>query len=429
MRTTQKLRMTLALAFTAMLVGQMVGTTGAAGQSADEPDGRGRAGGTVEEEGPHGDPGEDLKVDPATAEATDVGLHAQATNLTPRQVRAERRTADRLGRVQEALRREFPEDFAGAHLADEPGTPPTIRFAGKAPRQARRMIERENLDATLVEHTGHSLAELQGQTSLAVDALTDADFRQIMGYVDQRTGQLVLEVTATAEASSEKEVRQELPPSLSDYEVVITIHEEDFLTPEHTRGGAWMRDDGTRECTAGWSAERISDGLDGIATAAHCLGLNQYEQPGYGVYSAPWKTEHIGDWGEMEWHTTSHWELAEFFARSDEVRDVYSVESAGSISVGESVCVYGRSSNSRACDLDVDATDVSVRFSYAGSTRSADRMVMMDGDRTIAGDSGGGWSWGTRAYGIHFGDSSDGRNLWSVADYLDEAIGVRVLTK
>lgn len=412
------------------VLAQLTGVTAAMGQDVGTAHSRERegAGPPAPEEPKHGDALSSSKVSPAAAASHDEALRAKAKDRSIEDVRAERRTAERLGRVQAALIEEFGDEFAGAFLAEDGGARPTIRFKAKAPQRARNLIAAEKLDAVLVEDAGHSLAELQTQTDVAMDALADADFSQSLSYVDQRIGRIVLEVTATPEARTEEEVRKRLPASLSDYDVAITVHDGEFLQVEHTRGGAWMTDDGVRECTAGWSVKRISDGVEGIATAAHCFGLNGYEEPGVGVYSAPFVTEHIGDFGEMEWHTTSHIELAEFHATSSQIRDVLSVEAANAISVGESVCVYGRSSNSRACDLTVEATNVSVTYSYAGSTVTAKRMVRMNGDRTIAGDSGGGWSWGTRSYGIHFGDAA-GKNVWSVADYLDEAIGVTVLKK
>lgn len=83
--------------------------------------------------------------------------------------------------------------------------------------------------------------------------------------------------------------------------------------------------------------------------------------------------------------------------------------------------MFGRSSNKRDCSLDVSATSVSCTFNGI----STQRLVRMDGDVTIGGDSGGGWSFNYKAYGSHVGDCG-GLNVFSVADLFDEALGVTV---
>lgn len=45
----------------------------------------------------------------------------------------------------------------------------------------------------------------------------------------------------------------------------------------------------------------------------------------------------------------------------------------------------------------------------------------------MTGDSGGGWSYNTTASGIHFG-LCDNLSSFSVADLLDEALGLFVRT-
>jgi len=56
-----------------------------------------------------------------------------------------------------------------------------------------------------------------------------------------------------------------------------------------------------------------------------------------------------------------------------------------------------------------------------------DRIVLMNRGVTMTGDSGGGWSYNTTASGIHFG-LCDNLSSFSVADLLDEALGLFVRT-
>ncbi|MEM9058503.1 MAG: hypothetical protein AAGD86_13565, partial [Pseudomonadota bacterium] len=148
-------------------------------------------------------------------------------------------------------------------------------------------------------------------------------------------------------------------------------------------------------------------------------GINQIVQPGVGTFSMSHQAEHRGIWGDIEWKTTPTFEPAEFYATSSSIRDVNSVESWAALSVGESICFYGRSSNRRDCGFDVDALSVSCTVSGVFN----DRLVRMDGNSAIGGDSGGGWSWGNRAYGSVKGICG-GLAVFSFADYYDEALGV-----
>lgn len=193
-----------------------------------------------------------------------------------------------------------------------------------------------------------------------------------------------------------------------------------------------MRDGGVNECTSGWSVRRISDGATGVVTAAHCEGIDRFVQTGVGAYSAPFLApEHIGPWGEVEWHTTTHVELAEFYATSTSIRNVTAIEPYGDVMVDESVCVYGRDTDTRNCSLDVRFTRVLATFFWEGCNCvvNADRLVEMDGRQVMAGDSGGGWSMNTRAYGITHGFSNapGGGDIWSPASLFEQAIGVRVM--
>jgi streptogrisin C len=50
----------------------------------------------------------------------------------------------------------------------------------------------------------------------------------------------------------------------------------------------------------------------------------------------------------------------------------------------------------------------------------------MDAITSVVGDSGGGWSYGSKAYGSQKGHCAS-KDAWSVADLFDEALGVKVI--
>ena len=205
--------------------------------------------------------------------------------------------------------------------------------------------------------------------------------------------------------------------------VKVTAADGPLVREEHTRGGGILRDDGVFECTSGFAVV-AANGVTGYAGAGHCDGINQYQQPEDGLtYGVVHQAQHLGLFGDFEWKTSNHIEPAEFFATNTEIRNVNSVTPAFSLPVNTPSCIYGRSSNLRACDQVFSTFVVSAGISS---------LYAMDGDHTIGGDSGGPWSFATIADGIHRGDvflNGGWRNMWSQVGLLPAALGVSVRTK
>lgn len=208
--------------------------------------------------------------------------------------------------------------------------------------------------------------------------------------------------------------------------VQLTLHAAPNVVDLAAFGGMWVRDNGVNRCTSGWSVMRIATGTLGISSAGHCTGIDQVNHPGHGLHALTFQGEHRGQWGDVEWYSSAEPEPDDFYSDAANIRDVAAVEPRANIVVNESICFYGRSSNSRDCSLRVQ--DVSQACTNEGVFN--DRLVMMNGRGVaIGGDSGGGFSFGNTAFGSVKGLCAPNflNNLtFSVADLYDEAIGVRV---
>lgn len=81
----------------------------------------------------------------------------------------------------------------------------------------------------------------------------------------------------------------------------------------------------------------------------------------------------IVTWGDIQWHTTPTTQPDDLYATTTEIRDVASVEPQSGITVGESVRVFGRSSNVRGSDTASPAPPAQTSFSrpVAGSWLAA----------------------------------------------------------
>lgn len=358
--------------------------------------------------------------------AHDLALVAEAKGWTLEEAAADHLAAASVGAVAEALARDRPDVYVGAALAEEPRGAPTLYVKGSADADVLDLVAASDVEIVVADDQPFSFDELEARKLRVHEALEAAGFRYVATSVNI-AGRGVIPAGVTVEPGLPRSVADivALLPADVRSSVRLTVHDRPNVHDEQAFGGMWVRDDGVNECTSGWSVRNINTGAFGVSTAGHCTGINQINHPGHGVHALNFRNEHRGQWGDVEWHTSAQAEPDDFFANATTIRDVAAVEARANISVGESVCQYGRSSNDRDCSLEVQ--DVSQACTNSGVFNN--RLVLMNGDTGIGGDSGGGWSFGSTAFGGHKGNCNPdhpNREVWSVADLFDEAIGVRV---
>lgn len=367
---------------------------------------------------------EDGYQSPEESLKDDLGNTAESRGWTFEQAEAQYRVAEAVGDIAAAIAPERLEVFVGTALSEEPGGTPTLYIKGEADRFIHQVVKESGLDVIIAEHQPYSFLELQDRNERLNRELTGLGYKDLSSGFDITDGTITAELAANPDLPSDPE---EILKGLSEEfhkGVEVTVADKLGNTAEHGYGGMGAYVGGTFNCTTGWTVVN-SRGVTGVSTAGHCTGINQAWQPGHGFIALTFQQQHRGYWGDLEWHTTpGHVDVAEFYAYPDTRRDTLSVEPWWGFTVGESICMYGRSTNSRQCGLDVQNPWWSCTLDgfYTQS------LVRMDGDVTIGGDSGGGWSWNNRAYGSHVGDCS-WQNVFSRADDLNEAIGASVLTK
>jgi len=103
-------------------------------------------------------------------------------------------------------------------------------------------------------------------------------------------------------------------------------------------------------------------------------------------------------------------------------REVNAVRPASMISVGDTICLYGKTSG-RHCNLEV--------HSKGAECDGAAGFVLMNGSVGKPGDSGGPWDHSTTAYGVHHGEcGAGGWDAFSIASRIPDSMpGVHVLTQ
>lgn len=378
-----------------------------------------------------------LLVMPGTAAGepdadSDLAMVAAARGWTIEQARADREVADRMGRVQEAVAKRWPDAFIGGVLSATPGGTPTLLLKGKADKALLSIVADAGTPIRVQDGQPFSFTELEKRSMQVHDHLAALGYRDIGTAVDIRSAQVLATVSAQAGLpASAAALSARLPGELTTA-LDLTVTDEPVGTDLRAMGGMAVQKDGVFQCTSGWPVVHTSTGVRGVTTAGHC-DVNELVDPRGSLPDVaqqfPFQAEHRGEWGDVEWHTSPDATPANhFFEADNQIRPVNSVEARANITVGEAVCVYGRSSNSRDCGMSVFLT--SAACTVDGDPN--DRLVAMNKIQTlIGGDSGGPWFVDFRAYGSTkgiCGFSGAARAVWSVADLYDEALGVTVNT-
>ncbi len=306
----------------------------------------------------------------------------------------------------------FPEDFSSAVNLASPGDTPEIYFRDEVPPSARAIAEASGLEIELIGGIGKNAQEWAAQTDRITDWVVASGCESYgITFDSVRTIEVVI---GFGEAL-------QLPEHLAENVVIYTVKGEVNRLEANVHGGTLASNPGG--ATFGWCVE-TSGGTRGLVTAAHVSTKGTYTHPVSGnTESVTRQDEYYGQHGEFEWYTTTGSEWPNWFAdQANNLRRMDNVKSTWFRN--DDTCVFGRSSNQRACDQ-------IYRTSYTGNIdgNTVERMVLTDTDNTIGGDSGGGWSYSTTAHGVHSGDTNlNGawRNRYSRAARVDNAMNVDI---
>ncbi|MGW0805462.1 hypothetical protein [Nonomuraea sp. NPDC002799] len=354
----------------------------------------------------------------------DLRLVAEARGWTLAQARTNHEAAEVIGRIAAQVARERPEIFVGSKLDRRPGGAPTLYVKGPADAFVGGLVAAAGIEVKVADGQPYSFGELEERQLAVHQALVAYGFTSVSTSVDI-TGAGRIPARVTGEPGVDPRpaaVLAALPQGLRS-SVDLTVSATPVTSLEYGFGGERVSGGGAL-CTSGWPILAGGGLLPGITTAGHCDGMNEIDWTDAGLsYPITPQFQHRRAWGDVEYHFGVPVLAGVFYASSTEARAATSVEPIASISVGESVCQYGRSSNVRHCSPLVDS--VSVTCTFAPFPYATQRLVGTDNDVGIGGDSGGGWSYGTTAFGSHVGNCDNGE-VFSVADYYDEALGITV---
>ncbi len=357
---------------------------------------------------------------------------------------------DKFGNLVFKLENKHADTFAGSAMGSRPGEAATVWIKRKTQPQIKEMVQnfmnKSDMKVQIIDQMKYSIAEQERRMDLISDALEEKGFDGMGAAL--LPGDVILVSLPASEKFPETPMpknpdnmkfdgnyldpmsKKLLSEKIDPRGIYLTFTKQPIDVDEHARGGRQVSSS-TAVCTSGFSVERLSDERHGIATAAHCTGIDTFDaespEDDFDLFH---RGEHCGNHGDVEWKSSNHFELAEYWASPTDLREVNSRET--SYSVNNTYCVYSRMTGTRTCDL-VYSTSVRQKGSKGACDGvKAKKLVAMDNDNTVGGDSGGPWSFNTEAAGIHKGDKwiwFGTRNTFTKASRLDEALGVRIRTQ
>lgn len=260
-----------------------------------------------------------------------------------------------------------------------------------------------------------SRSELEAEHRDVVQALM-ASGRVFGSGVDARSGRIYVAVDATDPADR----MVPLPSVVRDHASVTFITDGSEITQsDHTYGGARTNaTSGNGYCTTGFTV--LKGSTRGVVTAGHCENPRNYQQPDGLIFNLYYQSQHKSTYGDVQWHTSSHYVYPKFYAYSTALRVVDDVFEFSGIFGGQWLCRYGRKTGQQC--------DTVQGWPYA--TSNGLNLVGMDHREADGGDSGGPWFDVDVAAGIHSGGLTlwpfGTFDVWSRASFLPSALGVTV---
>lgn len=384
--------------------------------------------------------------DEREARATDIGLIAKGKGLPVELVEQSMEFQEAFSTYAEDILSRYPNQVSAVWVEPIPAAKGHIKFVTDVPSDAIESLARDgSLNPNNVVLAGHGKISIEDnfrRAEFVAATLKDSGYSNLITFFDQASEKIQIELLLPAEVSQpgKSDIVNAIQTRLqterqkndddqlrgqaaefneSDVNLSIFSGEGPIVTLLHSRGGNWLRDNGVNECTSGWSVSGPNG--DGIITAGHCTSLDQFVEPGVAPYSMTWRSEVFNASGDVEYHTTSHNELDDFYSDAVTIRDVTGIRTTNTM-VGNVICFYGRASNVRTCNHEVEAVDVNV---VVDGTPVGDQ-ARASNDSAIGGDSGGGWSVGNTAWGVQSSHDDNDNSYFTPVQQAQTALGVTI---
>lgn len=212
--------------------------------------------------------------------AEDLRLVAKSQGWTLEEAEADYRAAQAVGAIAEQIAAERSDVFIGSVLSLQPGLVPAVYVKGPADPFVLNLVAATETEVRVIDDQPLSFYELEERALQVHQSLVGLGFRYVATSFDfVQGGQIYAVVTAgEGQESGPSEIVALLPSSLRD-RVTVQVSNTPVAGPGSSFGGMWVRDDGARECTSGWSVID-GGGITGVTTAGALYGHQRDRTPG-----------------------------------------------------------------------------------------------------------------------------------------------------
>lgn len=282
-----------------------------------------------------------------------------------------------------------------------------------------------------------TLAELQRRFDSRFPALVKSVPDFVSGYVDERTGEIVVEVVGNRKAAQFADLRKSVAHYFGTPVRIATLDAP--VSNQAIEGGGHLQFTNpfslTQNCTGAFTVYQALTSRYGSLTAGHCNASS-----GAYNYSAPTGTPtHTinkvslldtanTDIGWAYISTSSSDATSRFYDGFGYVTRMGVVTKAGT-NVGDILCHYGMASGVQSCGS-VASTAYNPGSICAGGASACNavfvRVDITGNNKCLAADSGGPWFVGNAAAGIHKAGSNSGTDSVCVYTTIDDISGMGV---
>ncbi len=334
----------------------------------------------------------------------------------------------------ERLRKQYEPRLAGLYIEYKPNPRIVVRLAGLANvRSEFHNFNGNSLEVVFIPGAAHKLSHLQKKFDKALGRLQASDPAVQGGYVDERTGDIVVEILRGASRANVHAVA--LSSELAAPVRVIELTEPNQAQAVFGSGDIVYADGSiNRICTNGFVVEHAGSTSYGVLTAGHCLasaGTYAYTGIDAAAHTLFFKARKYDSVADIAWVGAGSASVGPWFY-ANAWRQLTGRRTQASTAVGNQICKYGTNGGYGCATVFSVAYNPGPICGLSGTAACSATFVGLNSDGAAnlcqGGDSGGPWFISTIAAGVHTaGNPSNGLCVYTSTDYAYSHLGLNLL--
>ncbi|MCR6700960.1 MAG: S1 family peptidase [Dokdonella sp.] len=346
----------------------------------------------------------------------DAAWVANASGIAPETARARLLIQRAAGPIAERVRTQYADRLAGLYIEHEPTSRLVVRLTGyDAVRPEFHNVSGHNLEVVYVLGADHALADLQQRFDVGFHKLQARMPEVESGYVDERTGEVVIEVLRDAKSPRVADLQRAAGGAFGVPTRVVQVDEP--LVNQTLQGSGrldFSQGLTLTYCTNAFVVETIaSPKTYGTVTAGHCQadsGTYAYTGVDGATHSLSYVSQKFDADTDIRWASIAGGvsNVAATFYASGAYRTVNGVLTKAATLVGQTMCGYGTATTNKCGTVQSTAYNPGsicgpgvVIGSGTNTCNASFVRVDAAGGACQAGDSGGPWFDTNLAAGVH----------------------------